>query len=187
MLPSFAVRLHSASTEKALDRLKERAPYVCARALNRSITSGRVVMTKAIAQDLGLQQQVVREELVIGEAKPTKLTATLTVRGKRIPLIDFRARGPEPSRGRGRGVTARLPGGAGRYPHAFIATMRSGHRGVFQRTGAAKRLPIHELRGPSLPFVFDKYIPLGLERCEAVLYKNLEHEFAFAMRAAAAA
>jgi hypothetical protein len=95
-----------------------------------------------------------------------------------------------PSRGKGRGVTARFPGGQGSYPHAFIATVGHGHRGVFMRKNALARkssgawslnLPIFELRGPSLPHVFRKYIPVGLARGQEQLAKNLASEFKYAL------
>lgn len=50
-----------------------------------------------------------------------------------------------------RGVSYRLSRTAGRkrIEHGFIATMPSGHRGVFAR-GQPSRLPIVEARGPSI-------------------------------------
>jgi hypothetical protein len=39
--------------------------------------------------------------------------------------------------------------GRGSYPHAFIASMSSGHTGVMRRVDKAKRLPIRELFGPN--------------------------------------
>jgi len=50
-----------------------------------------------------------------------------------------------------RGVSYRLSRTAGRkrIEHGFIATMPSGHRGVFVR-GGPSRLPIREVRGPSI-------------------------------------
>ncbi len=195
MLPTFRVAFRAANTP--LDRLIADGPKATARALNRSIASGRTFMARAIAQELGLAVGVVRDQLAIGEATVSTQRATLTARGTRIPLIDFRARGPYPSRGRGAGVTASLPPpAAGRYPHAFIAVMPAGHRGVFERTPGkymrrvgrhgGRRQAIHELRGPSLPHVFEKYMPQGLAYAEAALAKNLDHEFAFVMRGAAA-
>ncbi len=40
-------------------------------------------------------------------------------------------------------------------PHAFIATLKSGHRGVFKRLGKS-RLPICELQGVSIQKIFLK-------------------------------
>ena len=86
-----------------------------------------------------------------------------------------------PSRGRGRGVTAKVGPSRTRYPHAFLAQMRSGHLGVFQRVGRT-RLPIRELRGPSIAHVFGKYVAVGIARGEEQLKKNLQSEFRFALR-----
>jgi hypothetical protein len=149
------------------------------RALNRAIGSARTVMVREIARDIGLKQKDVRDALPLREATFTRPEATLAAGLKRIPLMDFRATGPEPSRGRGRGVSYRLQGGRSRIPSAFIARMQSGHRGVFARTKTS-RLPIKELFGPSLGHVFAKYRALGLARAEEVFMKNFDHEFTFA-------
>jgi len=179
----FSMRFNTTQIERAITQLGDRAPRAIARALNRSALSTRTLMVRHMAKDMGLNVRKVREQVEIEEAKPTKdrLRARVIASGKRIPLIDFRARGPEPSRGRGRGVSARLPGGKGRYPNAFISTMKSGHRGVFQRKGKG-RLPIYELFGPSLPHVFTKYVPDGLARGEEAMQKNLAHELSYALK-----
>jgi hypothetical protein len=178
--------------ELNFQRLKQ--PNAIARALNRSIGSASTIMSREMAGDLGLKVGDVKTEMRVKEARPDDLVARLSVSGKRIPLIKFGAKGPEPSRGRGRGVTARLSGGRNRYPNAFIATVGSGHRGVFIRKASllrkspgawGKNLPITELRGPSLPHVFRKFLPIGLARGQEQLAKNLAHELSFAARSAA--
>jgi hypothetical protein len=160
------------------------------RALNRAIKSGQSVMTKAIAGDTGLKQKDVREALVLREAGGTHLVASLGASRKRLFLVDFNAKGPEPSRGRGRGITYRLSGGKGRVEDAFFATMKSGHRGVFKRTPGKfmqrqkstwkhKRQAIHELHGPSIGQVFRKFRQAGLARVLDVFQKNFDHELEF--------
>lgn len=149
------------------------------RALNRSINSGRTVMVREIARDTGLKSSTVRESMRTREASLAHPEAQLATNLKRIPLIKFGASGPRPSRGRGRGVSYRLPGGKGRLPTAFLATMRSGHEGVFMRK-TRSRLPIKELFGPSLGHVFAKFRPVGLARMRDVFMKNMEHELEFA-------
>lgn len=160
------------------DRISSR---VLVRALNRSISSGRTVMVRAMAGDTGLRSKDVRDAMVMREASSNRLEASLAARLKRIPLIDFKAKGPEPSRGKGRGVSYRLPGGAGRIENAFIATMRSGHRGVYKRR-TKDRLPIDELKGPSLGQVFRKFRPAGVARVTEVFDANFDHELSFAIR-----
>lgn len=168
------------------------------RSLNRSIASGRTVMVRAIAQDTGLRSRDVREALRLQEATFDRPEASLAASLKRIPLIDFRARGPEPSRGKGRGVTYRIGGASRRLENAFIATMRSGHRGVFMRKHGLRpgesgpsfqnrkspgawsfNLPIEEKHGPSLGRVFGKHRPAGLGRVREQFLKNFGHELRF--------
>lgn len=170
------------SVAEIVRQIRERAPQAEVRALNRAAVSVRTLLVKNIAADTGLKSGTVRERISITNATESSKVARVSVSGKRIPLIDFGARGPEPSRGRGRGVTARNPGGAGRYPHAFIATVGTGgHRGVFERR-TRKRLPIRELFGPSLPHVFNKFVPEAIARGEEALVKNLQSELSHALR-----
>lgn len=159
----------------------DRFPGAIVRALNRAGVSTRTLMASRVADDMKLRVGTVRDQLILDRASRGKPQVRISVSGKRIPLYAFGARGPYPSRGRGRGVTARLPApGRGRYPHAFIATMRSGHVGVFQRRGR-DRLPIDELHGPSLPHVFAKFSAEGLARGQESLLKNLQSELQFAL------
>lgn len=148
------------------------------RALNRAIKSGQSVMVKAIAGDTGLKQKDVREAISLREATLFKPEASLGATLKRIKLMQFGAKGPQPSRGRGHGVTYRLKGGRGRVENAFIATMQSGHVGVFKRAGTA-RLGITELKGPSIGQVFSKFRPTGVSRALEVFQKNFDHELQF--------
>lgn len=147
------------------------------RALNRALVSGRTVMVRAMAGDVGLRQTAVRTALRQRDATFQRPSAELGASLKRIPLIQFNARGPEPSRGRGR-VTYKLGASRGHVPGAFIATMGSGHRGVFTRR-TRQRLPIQELFGPSLGRVFAKYRPQVLEAMHASFLKNFDHELRF--------
>lgn len=156
------------------------------RALNRSIGSGRTVMVREMARDTGLKSKDVRDALVMREASPSRLEVSLVARLRRIPLIDFKARMTS------RGVVAKLPGGAGRYPNLFIATMASGHTGVFGRTGQFGRNDnpklerISERFGPSLGQVFAKFRPLGLARVLEVFEQNFDHELEFVQGGAGA-
>jgi hypothetical protein len=152
---------------------------VMVRALNRGIASANTFMGRAIAGDTGLKVGDIKKALTLRKATWSVPEARLATSLKRIPLIDFGAKGPEPSRGRGRGVSYRLQGARGRHSSAFIATMGSGHRGVFARRLRA-RLPIKELFGPSLGHVFAKFRPEGLRLALDTFHKNFDHEIDFA-------
>lgn len=147
------------------------------RALNRAIASVRTDATRRLAQEMGLRAKTVRDRLKIIPAKNGQLEATLVVGGKRIPIKEFAARQTR------QGVTYRGPGGARTLiKSAFIAKMRSGHIGVFERR-TTKRLPIVERFGASLPFVAvkQKILQAGLAVGEAAFRKNLEHELGRAL------
>ena len=65
----------------------------------------------------------------------------LDVSGTPVPLVAY------PARQTRKGVSVEVNRGKRTLvKHSFIATMKSGHKGVFRRRGTA-RLPIEELRG----------------------------------------
>jgi hypothetical protein len=144
------------------------------RSVNRGLTSARGVMARAMATDTGLKISVVREKVPLYPASLQQPVARLSSSLKKIPLYDFGAKWTRQG-----GVTAKNPLGAGRYPNAFIATMKSGHVGVFQRV-KKPRLPIYELMGPSLGHIFIKYRDRGVAQFWDTFEKNFYHEFEFA-------
>ncbi len=167
-----------------IQRLRVQAPIAVARALNKSIASGRTIMAHDMSQDLGIKVGTVRDAIKLKEATPSNQTAQISTDMKRIPLSEFSPSGPDPSRGKGRGITYRMQGQRRRLEHAFFARMASGHRGVFLRK-ATGRLPIREAMGPSLGHVFIKFRPNGIARSAEQLRKNLVSEFRFVMSQAA--
>lgn len=183
-MAAITLRLRDKDVQRALRSLRMRGPARIVRALNRAGVSTQTAMVREVARDMGIKQADVKKAMRVTNAREGHFEATVSATGARMPLIAFGAKGPEPSRGKGRGVTARMQGARKRYPHAFIARMRSGHRGVFQRTSipGGPRLPIRELFGPSIPLVFNRFARLGLERGEESLIKNLQHEFRFLLQ-----
>lgn len=169
------------------------------RAMNRGINSGRTLMVSRVSRDVGMKSADVRSAMPVREASVGHPTAQLSTTLKRVALIKFGAKGPQPSRGRGRGVTYKIgEQGRGRVEGAFMATMKSGHTGVFIRKGWAPRgtsgptasskrstgawsnnLPIRQLYGPSLGQVFAKYRREGLARTYEMFERNFDHELQF--------
>lgn len=175
---TFAVRHGINELWADLQKMGSKAPALMARALNRAGTAGKTAMVRAVVKDTGIASKNVSREVVLDKANRSQPKVTITVAGKRIPLIAFSARGPEPSRGKGRGVSYRLPTGRGRVRDAFITTVGAGHRGVFKRKGKA-RFPIVELRGPSIPHVFQKFVPIFDEVSQAALLKTLRADISW--------
>lgn len=172
------LRLDITQFEAKIARLKRPAAPIT-RALNRSIASGQTLVTRLIAQDTGLKVSDVRKYVTVTKATQANRVASIHASPKRLPLILFGAKGREPSLGKPPGVRAKLAGGRGTYPNAFITTVGQGrHRGVFVRRGF-KRLPIVELRGPSIWHAFQKHQPAAEARALEQLEKNLAHEIEF--------
>jgi hypothetical protein len=175
-----------------LRQLRERAPEAIVRALNRAIDSAKVAAAREVAGDMGLPVSRVRDQIIVRRAARGHASASLRASAERIPLYHFKASPKEPpSRGRGRGVTARVKGTRVLYRGAFVARMRSGHVGVFRRLGAGERrspggwgknLPIVQLRGPSIWKVFREHRAVALARGREQLVKNLRSELRFALR-----
>jgi len=182
-MPAIKVKFNTAQLKKALRECPEAIMRAEARALNRAGVTMRAVASREMRANLGGSVKIaaLKEQIVVRNATPQNRSVRLEVRGARIPLIDFGATGPEPSRGRGRGVSVRLKGGLTRHANAFIATMRSGHRGVFQRVGRL-RLPIFEKFGPSIPQVFRTVSPTVRAAGVEALYKNLGSEVTYELR-----
>lgn len=163
------------------------------RAMNRSLGTGRTFMARAISADVGIKQSAVRKALRTRDASFARVEASLGATLARIPLSEFNAKGPEPSRGQGRGVSWRIGGTTKRAQDLFIATMESGHRGVFVRVGGlrksegawSKNLPIKERFGPSLGHVFGKKRSAALKEMHASFLKNFDHEMNYRQRQAA--
>jgi hypothetical protein len=107
-----------------------------------------------------------------------------TFSGRKIPLVRF---SPRPA-----GVTRRRPPGGvsvlvkaqrKRITGSFVARMKSGHLGIFQRQGT-DRLPIEEKFGPALAQMLDnpEVNERIRERAAERFDKNLRHEFDFALK-----
>lgn len=198
---------------KYLLQVGTQMPVAATRALNHTMAKEKTRTAKDISADLGgvISERGVARSLSVTKATPRSLVTTLEIgpytrangavpdKGRgRIPLMEFRARGPFPSRGRGTGVSYSLPGGRGRRADAFIARMPSGHKGVFVRSslglfdksrGAwSLNLPIKELFGPSLRRVFDnKLLVPHVAEIERDLLARTIHEVDVILRGIAPA
>lgn len=179
-----------------LREFPRRAQRAIVRALNRGIQAGETLMAREVARDVGMKVSDAKAAMRRQDASLSTPVAVLAANLKRIPLIKLGARGPQPSRGRGRGVTYNLPGGRGRIEEAFIARVRGSNRdgssgnhlGVFVRAAAStrksrgawsKNLPIKQKFGPSLGHVFAKYRAQGQARAIEAFETTLDHELEF--------
>lgn len=156
------------------DRLRK----ATVRSLNRAIVSGQAVVARAVATDMGLKVGVVKASFTLSNATDTQPEASVRATDfKRVPLIQFNVKdsGSRLTKALGGGVSYTVGNVRKSIPNAFIAVMKSGHRGVFVRINK-KRLPIRELYGPSIGKVFYKFEDAGQERADEAFLANFEHE-----------
>lgn len=140
------------------------------RAINKTGMTARANASQNIrAAGYNIKASAIKRALVIRRATGDELTAILRASGRPIPLIAYGARQSKS------GVVVKVKNGQATIKHGFIATMPSGHRGVFVRveTEAQGRelglhlashgmsagksrhgLPIRQLFGPSIPAAF---------------------------------
>lgn len=135
MAADAGLRVRVESTlRQAVAQLEAQAERViataAARALNRAAVSTRAQAVREIRERYNIKAGAARAQMRIERASRSRLTAAVVVSGRPIPLIEFAARrvaaGVSVEVRRGRRLTLR-----GR----FIATMKSGHVGVFERIG----------------------------------------------------
>jgi len=182
--------------EAALLGIRNGATRALTRAINRTLAGVRTDKTNEAAKVLNLKKTDIRNAVRINRATWSNMAASVRRTGKPVPLAKFK--GTRQVR-RGVSVLVKIGGQRTVLPHAFIATMRSGHVGVFWRkddtwVGYADRsslppraygrlpehyrLPIKELYGPRVedilsdPDVMERLIEMADDR----LQRNLDHE-----------
>jgi len=105
----------------------------------------RAEASKIVRAERPLKRKVIRDALRMVKSKGANLddlSWSLLVSGKTAHLSDY------PHRQTRKGVSVQVETGKRiLFKSAFIATMHSGHQGVFLRRGA-KRLPIYERAAP---------------------------------------
>ncbi len=170
----LAIEVDNKMVLKALKAYPKKAERASVRALNKAAKSGKSLLTRKIAKDMGLKVGDIRDKIFMRKASATNFFVLLRASLKRIPLVKFGAKATK------RGVSYRAGSKRTKLAGAFIATMPSGHRGVFKRRLATGRLPITELRGPSIGHVFLKYSDEALARAQEQFPKDLAHELRFA-------
>jgi len=117
------------------------------RAGSSALRAARAQASREVRTRKALRLAVVNKALRV-QADVTDLEWRLTISGAGIPLAAY------PHRQTAKGVSVRVNrGGAKLIQSAFLATMRSGHRGVFARSGEL-RLPIKELYASRVVDVF---------------------------------
>jgi len=102
---------------------------ILTRAINRALPGVRTDAKDEIAKVTPLKKSAMHKRMTLKKAWPDKITGLMDCTSRPIPLIDYGARQTK------KGVTVQVLRSSSRslIAHAFIATMKSGHKGVFWR------------------------------------------------------
>jgi hypothetical protein len=157
------------------------------RALNKVAAQAKVAASKEIrAAGYNMKAADIKQRITIKRAVSGDPVVVIKCSGRPIPLVQFSAR---PTRA---GVSVNVKNGRKLIKGAFIATMPTGHQGVYVRVGKQHKkingqwhgLPIKELFGPSVPAAFgNEVVQSALVRLVRDKFTSiLEHEIKFAGR-----
>lgn len=161
-----------------------------ARAINRTAITTRKKASQVIRETLNVKAAKIKNRLRIHKATAVNLSGDIQSRYKPLRVSDFNG-----IRQTKKGVTVRMRKDKPRkvFKGAFIATVRSGHRGAFIRAGNGTRwtkgrprtsspnLPIKELLGPNDQTVFGENLDDLVKLSDRVLQERLQHEIDYAL------
>lgn len=169
MVLSISVRSDIRRAMRDLDAKPEVLRKASMRALNKVSQRVKTQAVRALAKRMGVPAKRVRADIDIKKASPHRLAASVAGTGKSIKLIHFRARQLK------KGVAASPWGERHKFPGTFIASMPTGHRGVYRRKDKA-RLPIKELYGPGVPK------EMATEEIKKVMDETVKEKFVSLLR-----
>lgn len=152
--------------EQMLGHIPGAANKAASNAINRAVMTARTEASKKIREMYYINQKAIYATMTVIKASPSNPVARIKSKSGPIPLIKFKVKPTSPyekqgsettrvqkraaKKRRGSPVIARVKkGGGGEISHAFIAKMKSGHVGVFEREGKTRK-PMDQLYGPSI-------------------------------------
>ncbi len=138
--------IDTTDVEKQLKALtSKKRIQVVRNSVNRAVAQTRTQARRQVQEEVALKARDVNAAIVGRRAVRGQLAGAVEILNKPIPLHRYGAKQTR------KGVTVRVKKSGGRklVGGHFVATMRSGHVGVFRRKGD-NRLPIRERFGPSV-------------------------------------
>ena len=117
--------------QQNLSGLRRQIPKITERSLNKAITGVKTDASKLIRQEITAKKKNVDRTMRVFKASVRRgvLSTALESTGKAVPLAGYKVRQLRS----GVKVSVRKDTPAEVIPHSFLATMSTGHRGVFQR------------------------------------------------------
>lgn len=179
--------------ERRLGNLKAKAPTVVSRAINRAVSNVQKNMAKETSSKYYISSGDVKKTLRLVKASKSSLKAAVISNGPGIALSKFKVNPGTVVRYRGKSRSPKVykagvekAGGVkplNGNPKAFIAVMKSGHKGVFERE-SGDSLPIKQLYGPSVPQMIknEEIMKVINDDANETLQKRIDAEIANLLR-----
>lgn len=136
-------------TQTLLAGIPKGAERAFSSAINRGLSHTKTQAFKQVKKVYAVKQSALNEATTtkVQKASTGNLAGYVSFSGVKIPLYKFQVTPKEPRKGQK--VRAEvMKGGGATFDSAFIAKMRSGHIGIFERI-TSRRLPIEEKMGLS--------------------------------------
>lgn len=162
--------------ERILASVPGGAEKALAGAMNRGLSRIRTESKRQVREVYAVQSSVFSSaaNIRLGKANTGNLSGYVSFSGYKIPLYKFRVT----SDSAGKHVRAVVKkGGDTEFRHAFVAHMRNGHTGIFERK-TSERFPIEEKMGlAAAQMVKNEKIVSAVEKdAQELVSKRLEHE-----------
>lgn len=164
--------------ETLLSGIPKGAERAFSNSINRGLSRVKTTAMKRVKEVYAVQSSALTAATTtrISKASTGNLAGYVSFSGFKIPLYKFSV-APKKS-GTGKQVTASvMKNGGTTFEDAFVAKMKSGHVGVFERNGR-KRLPVKEIMGLSASqMVGNAAVIEELEKeAQKVVDERLSHE-----------
>ena len=181
-----------AKVKKSLAGVPGAVERVCMRAINDGLAGMKTDASSEIRAEINLTKSVVDATFKTVKASTTSLSGVFASTGKPVPLIEYGARQTQ------QGVSVQVKRGNPRsvVVGAFIATMKSGHKGVFWREWHQAirkpvnrnipygklpkqyRLPIAQRFGPRVPDILsnEPVMAAVLKKADERMHTNIDRE-----------
>lgn len=161
-----------------LSSVKNGASRAIARAINKTLDGIKTDASVEIRIIVTARKKDVDRTFSLSRATATRPQGSFRSTGRPLPLIAYSVRQTK----KGVSIQVRRDRPRKVIPHAFIATMKTGHRGAFWRQKVngriVGRLPIEELSGPRVPDILsnEPVMVNVLASARERIDKNMAHE-----------
>lgn len=181
------IHVNLTETQALLDAIYKGGTGVLTRAINRTLTGVRTDVTTEITNAVNLTKSFVQKQtgkvsqrtFSINKASTNQLrpSGSIQTRGANVPLLQYSNQRKPGATVRSISVMVQKSRGRHRLHHAFVATMPSGHRGIFAPIpGQGRR--IKELYSSRVPDVLSnkETFDVVMSKAQERLDKNLQSQ-----------